>query len=106
MTLFQPGNYKPINLNNHHGRYRQNRRPKCGFFNKSGHHKGVYHAFATDDFPGYINAMAPNIEWNEAGDFPQADGNPYLGPEAVVQGVMGRIGAGWEYRTITDRCVM
>ncbi len=28
--------------------------------------KGVYQAFATGDFPGFLNTMDPNIEWNEA----------------------------------------
>ena len=65
--------------------------------------KGVYHAFETGDFPGFLGAMDPNIEWNEAENFPYADGNPYIGPEAVVQGVMGRIAADWEYWTITDQ---
>jgi uncharacterized protein len=65
--------------------------------------KGVYHAFATGDFPAFLNAMDPKIEWNEAENFPYADGNPYIGPDAVVQGVMGRIGADWEYWTITDQ---
>jgi len=65
--------------------------------------KGVYNAFATGDFPAFLYAMDPGIEWNEAENFPYADGNPYIGPEAVVQGVMGRIGADWEYWTITDQ---
>ncbi len=65
--------------------------------------KGVYNAFATGDFPGFLNAMDPNIEWNEAESFPYADGNPYIGPDAVVQGVMSRIGADWEYWTISDQ---
>jgi len=65
--------------------------------------KGVYHAFATGDFPAFLNAMDPKIEWNEAENFPYADGNPYIGPDAVVQGVMGRISADWEYWTITDQ---
>ena len=65
--------------------------------------KGVYNAFATGDFPAFLNAMDPQIEWNEAENFPYADGNPYIGPDAVVQGVMGRIGADWEYWTITDQ---
>jgi len=65
--------------------------------------KGVYQAFATGDFPAFLGAMDPKIEWNEAENFPYADGNPYIGPDAVVQGVMGRIGADWEYWTITDQ---
>jgi ketosteroid isomerase-like protein len=65
--------------------------------------KGVYNAFATGDFPAFMNAMDPKIEWNEAENFPYADGNPYIGPEAIIQGDMGRIGADWEYWTITDQ---
>ena len=65
--------------------------------------KGVYNAFASADFPAFLNAMDPKIEWNEAENFPYADGNPYIGPDAVVQGVMGRIGTDWEYWTITDQ---
>jgi len=65
--------------------------------------KGVYNSFATGDFPAFLNAMDSKIEWNEAENFPYADGNPYIGPDAVVQGVMGRIGADWEYWTITDQ---
>jgi ketosteroid isomerase-like protein len=65
--------------------------------------KGVYNAFATGDFPAFLNAMDPKIEWNEAENFPYADGNPYIGADAIVQGVFARIGADWEYWTITDQ---
>ena len=64
--------------------------------------KGVYDAFATGDFPAFLNAMDPKIEWNEAENFPYADGNPYIGADAIVQGVFARIGADWEYFTLSD----
>jgi hypothetical protein len=36
------------------------------------------------------------IEWNEAENFIYADRNPYVGPQAVLEGVFMRIGADWE----------
>lgn len=40
--------------------------------------------------------MSPDIVWNEAENFPYADGNPYVGPDAILAGVFARIGAEWE----------
>ncbi|MGB6037948.1 MAG: hypothetical protein WBG42_16855, partial [Cryomorphaceae bacterium] len=62
----------------------------------------LYQAFAKGDIPGALADMDPNIEWNEAESFPYADGNPYIGPQAVVEGVFARIGAEWEYWNLTD----
>ena len=42
--------------------------------------KAIYQAFATGDVPAVVGAMSPDIEWNEAENFPYADGNPYRGP--------------------------
>ena len=64
--------------------------------------KGMYHAVANGDFPAFLNVMDPRIEWNEAENFPYADGNPYIGPDAVAGGVFGRIAADWEYWTLSD----
>lgn len=58
--------------------------------------KGVYQAFAEGDIPGVLAAMHPNIEWNEAENFPYADGNPYKGPQAILDGVFMRLGSEWE----------
>jgi ketosteroid isomerase-like protein len=64
--------------------------------------KGAYNAFATGNIPAFLGAMDPEIEWNEAENFPYADGNPYIGADAIVQGVFARIGADWEYFTLSD----
>ncbi len=64
--------------------------------------KGIYNAFATGDFPAFLNAMDPVMVWNEAENFPYADHNPYIGPQAIAEGVFGRIGADWEYFTLSD----
>jgi len=46
--------------------------------------------------------MDSAIEWKEAENFPYADRNPYIGPQAVAEGVFGRIAADWEYWTLSD----
>jgi ketosteroid isomerase-like protein len=58
--------------------------------------KGIYRAFATGDVPTVVAALSPEIEWNEAENFPYADGNPYRGPDAVLGGVFARIGSEWD----------
>lgn len=57
---------------------------------------GMYASFATGDVPGVLAAMDQDIEWNEAESFPYADGNPYIGPDAIVNGVFARLGEDWE----------
>ena len=58
--------------------------------------KGIYEAFATGDIPAVVGAMSPDVEWNEAENFPYSDGNPYRGPDAILGGVFARIGADWD----------
>lgn len=57
---------------------------------------GIYKAFAAGDVPGVLGAMSPDIVWNEANNFPYADGNPYVGPMAVAEGVFARCGSEWD----------
>lgn len=57
--------------------------------------RSIYHALATGDGPGVISRMCPGIVWNEAENFPYADRNPYLGPEAILAGLFARFGAEW-----------
>ncbi len=63
---------------------------------------GLYKSFAKGDIPNALAAMDPNIIWNEAEGFPYADRNPYIGPQAVLEGVFARIGEEWEYWNLTD----
>lgn len=58
--------------------------------------EGIYAAFGAGDVPGVLGRMSPDIVWNEAENFPYADRNPYLGPEAVLTGVFARIGDEWD----------
>lgn len=58
--------------------------------------QGLYDAFAAGDVAGVLGRMSPDIVWNEAENFPYADGNPYLGPEAIANGVFVRCATEWD----------
>ena len=58
--------------------------------------RSMYNAFATGDVPTVVAKMDPEIEWNEAENFPYADNNPYIGPDAVVEGVFTRLADEWD----------
>jgi uncharacterized protein len=57
--------------------------------------EGCYQAFATGNIPAVIAAMDPQIEWREAENFIYADRSPYIGPDAVLNGVFARLGSEW-----------
>ena len=56
----------------------------------------LYAAFEAGDVAAVLGAMAPDIIWNEAENHPYADGNPYVGPQAVAEGVFARLGGEWD----------
>jgi ketosteroid isomerase-like protein len=58
--------------------------------------QAIYAAFGAGDVPGVVARMSPEIVWNEAENFPYADRNPYLGPEAILTGVFARLGTDWD----------
>jgi ketosteroid isomerase-like protein len=58
--------------------------------------RGLYEAFGRGDIPAVLGAMSPDIVWNEAENFLYADGNPYRGPEAILNGVFARLGGEWD----------
>ncbi|GAA4816723.1 ester cyclase [Litoribaculum gwangyangense] len=62
----------------------------------------IYNDFEKGDIPAVGEAIAENAIWNEAENFPLADGNPYIGFEAILNGVFARIGSEWEYWKLTD----
>jgi uncharacterized protein len=47
--------------------------------------------------------MNQSIEWNEAENYIYADHNPYVGPQAVLEGVFARLGSEWEGFTVTPK---
>ena len=58
--------------------------------------RAIYDAFAAGDIPGILSRMSPDMVWNEAENFPYADGNPYVGPDAILAGVFARLGGEWD----------
>ncbi|MDF1518074.1 MAG: nuclear transport factor 2 family protein [Lutibacter sp.] len=62
----------------------------------------LYKAFSVGDIPTVLGCMDANIVWNEAEGNSYADGNPYIGPEAVLNGVFARVGADFEYFHLAD----
>ncbi|MBX3561177.1 MAG: nuclear transport factor 2 family protein [Sphingomonas sp.] len=58
--------------------------------------RGIYDGFAAGDVGAVLGAMQPGIVWNEAENFPYADGNPYVGPQAVAEGVFARCVGEWD----------
>ena len=68
--------------------------------------KGMYEAFGKGDIQTVLAALDPQVEWWEAENFIYAEGNPYVGPEAVLTGVFARIGAEWEGFAVTPKEVL
>ncbi len=62
----------------------------------------LYNDFAKGDIPSVQAAMDEKVVWNESENFPLADGNPYIGFDAIAKGVFGRIQSDWEYWNLTD----
>lgn len=58
--------------------------------------QGLYDAFAKGDVPAVLGGFDPKIEWWEAEGFLYAEGNPYVGPQAVAEGVFLRIASDLE----------
>jgi uncharacterized protein len=66
----------------------------------------MYEAFGRGDIPFVIEALDRDVEWWEAENFIYADKNPYVGPQAVLEGVFARIGQEWEWFTVTPKEVL
>ncbi len=63
---------------------------------------GLYKAFAAGDIPTVLGGMDSKIVWNEAEGNAYAEGNPHIGPDAILNGVFARIGADHEYFNLKD----
>jgi ketosteroid isomerase-like protein len=62
--------------------------------------RGIYDAFGRGDMPAVLAMLDPKIEWREADNFIYADGSPYVGPNAVLAGVLMRFGTEWDGFTL------
>ncbi len=68
--------------------------------------RALYAAFAKGDMAAALATMTADITWNEAENYPYADHNPYVGPDAVLNGVFARIGADWEgFAAVPDEII-
>jgi ketosteroid isomerase-like protein len=56
----------------------------------------LYAAIECRDMTQVLEIWDPQVEWREAEGHPYADGNPYLGPEQILEGVFSRLGGEWE----------
>lgn len=63
--------------------------------------RAAYAAFGRNDPSMLFSAMDPAIHWNEAEGFPLADRNPYVGPQAIGEGVFARLLAALDNFTVT-----
>ncbi|MFD2727528.1 ester cyclase [Hyunsoonleella rubra] len=62
----------------------------------------LYNDFANGNIEAVGAVMDENLVWNEAENFPLADGNPYKGFKAVLDGVFSRIMSDWDYWKLSD----
>jgi ketosteroid isomerase-like protein len=68
--------------------------------------RGMYEAFARGDVAGVMAKLSPDLIWNEAENFLYADGNPYVGPAAVLAGIFTRLATEWDKFTVTPEEVI
>lgn len=68
--------------------------------------RGMYEAFGRGDIPSVLAALDPEVEWREAENFIYSQGNPYVGPEAVLEGVFMRLGSEWDGFTVSPKEVL
>ena len=53
--------------------------------------KAAYAAFGRNDPSVLFGAIDPGAVWNEAEGSPLADRNPYVGPQAIGEGIFARL---------------
>jgi uncharacterized protein len=58
--------------------------------------QSLYDAFARRDVQLLIGLVDPGIEWTSAENFIYADESPYVGVDAVLKLIFGRILADWD----------
>jgi hypothetical protein len=62
----------------------------------------LYARFASGDIPAVLATFAPDIEWREAESNPyRPSGEPWRGPQAVLDNLFVRLGSEWEGFTVT-----
>lgn len=66
--------------------------------------KDLYDAFGRGDIPAVLGAMSPTIQWHQAEGNPyNPSGQPWVGPDAVMNNLFMRLGAEWDGFTVHPR---
>ncbi len=60
----------------------------------------AYEAFARGDVAAVLGVLDENVEWHEAEHIPYWPGGPFVGPQAVLDGVLARIPQDYDGFTI------
>lgn len=68
--------------------------------------QAIYQALGRGDIPFMLGAFHSQVEWNEAENFIYADGNPYIGPQAILEGVFARLGGEWNGFSATPEQIL
>jgi len=68
--------------------------------------RGLYEAFGRGDVPAILSKLDKEVVWLEAESFIYADRNPYIGPQAVLEGVFMRIVSDWDNFTVTPEAIL
>lgn len=63
--------------------------------------RNTYEAFSRGDMQTVLSAMDPKIEWREAEGNPyMPSGEPWIGPENILNNLFLKLGAEWEPFTV------
>jgi ketosteroid isomerase-like protein len=68
--------------------------------------RALYEAFGKGDIPGVLGKFDQKIEWREAENFIYADRNPYIGPNAILEGVFLRFVSEWTDFTVSPDSII
>ncbi len=68
--------------------------------------RALYEAFGKGDIPGVLGKFDQKIEWREAENFIYADRNPYVGPNAILEGVFLRFVSEWNDFTVSPESII
>lgn len=68
--------------------------------------RGIYDAFGRGDVEAVLAALDEKVEWHEAEHSTYWGGGPFVGPQAVVEGLFARLGEDFDgFRVDIDRIV-
>ena len=61
--------------------------------------RSIYEALSRGDAGPLLGALDPETVWLEAESYSYADRNPYIGPQQIAEGVLGRAANDWDGST-------